>query len=293
MKFGVSCTSLRHDLGAVREIAVAADELGFESLWLNGGRFVYPSDLEENLTTVGEVKVDGTTWDHSMLERPPQSRDAQFDNFVYFAHLAALTTRIRFGHCVYVVSVRHPFVTARSVQTLDIVSGGRLLFGVGVGWLPAEFETVGWDFASRGRRADEAIEVCQKLWSQDVVEHHGEFYDFGPVSFDPKPIQKPWPPIHVGGESVRALRRAARHDGWLGRRTTPDEVRPVIERFAELRGEEVLSRSFEVTVSAHDAAAGDVSAWEDAGVARLLVTPWDPDQDPVAGLERFWREVHG
>src|SRR5207253_5783829 len=110
-------------------------------------------------------------------------------------------------------------------------SGGRGIAGVGGSWLESEWQAAQLDFASRGRRVDEALEVCRRLWSEEVVDHHGEFFDFRPVMFEPKPVQKPWPPIVVGGESAPALRRAARFgDGWVGLDHTPEPVAGPVAR---------------------------------------------------------------
>ena len=103
------------------------------------------------------------------------------------------------------------------MQTVDLLSGGRFEFGIGASWLEEEWRATGLDFATRGRRVDEAIEVCKRLWTEATVTHHGEFFSFDEVVFEPKPVQQPRPPILVGGESKAALRRAARlGDGWLG-----------------------------------------------------------------------------
>ena len=107
---------------------------------------------------------------------------------------------------MYNIGLRHPFVAARAVQTLDIVSGGRLEFGVGASWLEEEWDAAQLDFHTRGRRVDEALEVCKQLWTEPESTHHGEFFTFDEVAFEPKPQQRPWPPILVGGES-----RAARY----------------------------------------------------------------------------------
>ena len=144
---------------------------------------------------------------------PAPGLDAGATQGPLIGHLAAHTTTIRLGTWVYVLPLRHPFAAARSFATLDVLSGGRAEVGVGVGWLEGEFAAAGVDFASRGRRTDEALEVCRRLWSEPTVEHHGEFFSFPPVAFEPKPIQRPWPRLHVGGESPAALRRAARFGG--------------------------------------------------------------------------------
>src|SRR5205823_6837064 len=129
------------------------------------------------------------------------------------------------------------------------------------------------DFASRGRRVDEALAVCKRLWSEEVVEHHGEFFDFGPVMFEPKPVQKPWPPVIVGGESGAALRRAARYgDGWVGLDHSPESVVEPIRRLRELRGD--AGAPLEITVGGAVGSAADIERWSEAGVDRLIVAPW-------------------
>src|SRR6185369_1943026 len=113
---------------------------------------------------------------------------------------AAKTERIRLGTGVYNIGLRHPFVTARAVQTLDVVSGGRVELGIGASWLAEEWVATQLDFASRGRRVDETIAVVRRLWSEPEVTHRGEFFSFERVVFEPKPVQKPGPPILIGGE---------------------------------------------------------------------------------------------
>ena len=136
------------------------------------------------------------------------------DVWVNAAHLAAHTTTLKIGSGVLVLPLRSPFVTARAVASAQLLSGGRILLGVGTGWLREEFDAVGEDFDGRGRRTDEAIGILRRLWSGEVVEHDGESYSFGPVQF--VPAVDP-PPVVVGGTSKPALRRAARlGDGWYG-----------------------------------------------------------------------------
>jgi probable F420-dependent oxidoreductase len=140
---------------------------------------------------------------------PPQT--PVFDCFAYLAYLAGRTRHVRLGTHVYNLALRHPFVAARAVQTLDIVSAGRAEIGIGAGWLESEWQAAGVDFTTRGKRLDEAIGVCQRLWTEPIVEHHGRFFDFDPVMFEPKPVQRPWPPLLIGGESGRRLDRHAAH----------------------------------------------------------------------------------
>src|SRR5205823_801013 len=129
------------------------------------------------------------------------------------------------------------------------------------------------------------LDVCKRLWSEEVVEHHGEFFDFGPVMFEPKPVQKPWPPVLVGGESPGALRRTARAaDGWVGLDHTPESVVEPIKRLRDLRGD---APPLEITVGGNVQSPDDVARFADAGVHRLLVSPWPRSPQALDGLRRF------
>lgn len=257
------------------EMAVAADQLGFESVWLPE-HLVFPVEMRGQLVP-GE-------------EHPPVPPSTPvYEPGAYLSFLAAQTQHIRLGTFVYLLGIRHPFVGARSFATLDVLSGGRAEVGVGAGWMTTEWEAVGLDPRTRGRRLDEAIDVCKRLWTEEVVEHHGEFFDFAPVMFEPKPVQEPHPPIVVGGESDRALRRAAtRCDGWIGMSHTPESVRPQVEQLRRYEEEEGRAdRPVEVTVMGACATPDDAARWEAAGVDRLIVVPWNSSREAVAGLHRF------
>ena len=163
--------------------------------------------------------------------------------------MAARTTSLRLGTYVYLLGLRHPFITARAFGTLDWVSGGRAVIGAGAGWLRAEWEALGIDPATRGARLDEAIGVCRRLWTEETVAHDGPHFPFAEVAFEPKPVQRPIP-IFIGGESEPALRRAGRlGDGWIGMTHTPDSV---AARWPSSRDEREqagrLDLPFEVTV---------------------------------------------
>ncbi len=278
MKFGVALGRLHPALHF--EVAEEAERLGFESVWM-ADHLVFPVDLSGS--------------PHPGEDLPPVPPTTPvYDAFAWLAHIAGRTSRIRLGTNVYLLALRHPFVAARAVQTLDIVSKGRAELGVGAGWLREEWTAAGLDPRTRGRRLDEALEVCKRLWSEEVVEHHGEFFDFAPVMFEPKPEQRPWPRIHVGGDSEAALRRAARHDGWYGLQTTPEGVRAQLERIEALRRE--LGRAnepFEVTVGGSVREPDDVSRWQDVGVTRLVVSPWRRSREAVDGLRRYADTIFG
>jgi len=272
VKLGIALGALHP---AFFEAAVTeAERLGFESAWL-------PEHL------VLPVEMSGSPFPGD--EHPPVPPTTPvFDAFAMLAWLAGLTSRIRLGTNVYLLGLRHPFVAARAVQTLDVVSGGRAEIGIGAGWLREEWSAAGLDPRTRGRRLDEALAVCRRLWTEEFVSHAGEFHSFPEVAFEPKPVQRPHPPIHVGGESEAALSRAARvGDGWIGLHHTPQTARPLVERLRALRSELGRETPFECTVGARPTTPRDLEAFADAGVTRLIVRPWERSPEAVDGLRRL------
>lgn len=205
MKFGINMFGLspRH----LPEIGKLAEENGFDSLWVPE-HLVFPVDIPPAYL----YSKDGF---------PPMKSDSPaYDPFVILATVAAVTSTIRLGTNVYILPLRHPVISARSVVTLDRVSGGRVNFGIGMGWMPEEFEIVGENFKNRGKRADEIIGLLRRFWTEDVIDHQGEHYDFQPITFAPKPLQKSGIPIFIGGTTPAALRRAGRlGDGWMAHRS--------------------------------------------------------------------------
>jgi probable F420-dependent oxidoreductase len=265
------------------DVAVAADELGFESLWMPE-HLVFPESMAGS-------PFEAEEGDAAHPPVPPET--PLFDVFAYLAFLAGKTRRIRLGTNVYLLGLRHPFVAARAIQTFDIVSGGRAEIGVGAGWLSSEWTAAGLDPASRGRRLDEALTVCKRLWSEESVAHEGEFYRFDAVKFEPKPVQQPYPPIHVGGESTAALRRVACHgDGWYGIGHTLETVQPVLQKLRQIV--EAEGRDFdelEIITASEVRSPDELRQWEDLGVTRLVVNPWRRGREAVEGLKRFADEV--
>jgi probable F420-dependent oxidoreductase len=272
VRFGIALARLHPDVHL--EAAVEAERLGFESVWMSE-HLVFP------------IEMSGSP--HPGQDSPPVPPTTPvYDAFATLAFLAAKTSRVRLGTNVYLLGLRHPFVAARAVATLDRLSGGRAEVGIGAGWLREEWSAAGLDPRTRGRRLDEALAVCKRLWSEPVVEHHGEFFDFPAVAFEPKPVQKPWPPIHVGGESEAALRRAVRSaDGWYGLGHAPAAAAARVARLRELRREAGRERErFEVTLSASSVSPDDVRRFEHAGVDRLVVAPWRRSREAVEALRR-------
>jgi probable F420-dependent oxidoreductase len=275
VKIGISLGMLNPSLWT--EATQEADRLGFESVW-----------MPEHLV----IPVDMAGSPHEGQEHPPIPANVPvFDVFTYLGFLAGQTTQIHFGTQVYNIGLRHPFVVARAVATLDFVSRGRLEFGIGASWLEAEWEALGLDFGTRGRRVDEAIGVCRRLWSEEVVEHHGEFFDFGPVMFEPKPVHAAWPPLHIGGDGPAALRRAATvGDGWIPMNHTLEEIPTAAKRIAQLRHDAGLPGIVEITLGAGDD-LDDLRRRADQGIGRALVRPWRSSKDALEGIRRFAEEI--
>jgi probable F420-dependent oxidoreductase len=261
MKFGTNIMGV--SLRAFPEVAASLEANGFESIWIPE-HLVFPAEMPP-------------TYPYSDTGFPPVTSDTPaYDPWVILSYLAASTERIRLATNIYILPLRHPLQTARSVVTVDRVSGGRVTLGIGVGWLADEFEYLGLDFGSRGRRTDAAIEAIRRLWSEEVIEAHDEFFDYGPVKFQPKPLQKPSIPIEVGGASGPALRRAGRlGDGWIeiGSKSLEDfQAKLAVVEAA--RRDAGRAGPFEVTASG--ALASDLDGYrrlEELGATRIVTGP--------------------
>jgi probable F420-dependent oxidoreductase len=257
------------------ELTTEADRLGFSTAWLPE-HLVFPTDMEGS--------------PHPGEDTPPVPPSTPvFDVFAMLSFLAGRTERIRLGTNVYLLGLRHPFVAARAILTLDAVSKGRADVGIGAGWLRTEWEATGLDPATRGRRLDEALEICKRLWTEEKIEHTGEFFEFEEVMFEPKPVQAPHPPIFVGGESNLALRRAARAaDGWIGMWHTPESAKEQIKKLDALRREYgTEKRAFQHIAGATVTSRDDIKQLEDAGITDLIVRPFENSRDSVEGVRRF------
>jgi probable F420-dependent oxidoreductase len=254
-------------------LARAADECGYDSLALSD-HVVHP----ETLDTPYPYTDDG--------ERRWPAFTPWPDPWVTIAHLAALTRRLRFNTNVFVLPMRNPFLVAKAIGTAALLSGDRVTLTVGVGWSKLEFELMGQDFHTRGRRCDEAIAVLRKLWTGGWVEHQGEFYRFPRLEMTPAPTQHI--PIWVGGISEAALRRAAHNDGWLSDLQPAAEIAAMVQRIRRQRAE--LGRAqHEFAVMASPSDAHDLDGYrrlEDAGVTHLLTMPWIPYHGITADVEK-------
>jgi probable F420-dependent oxidoreductase len=262
------------------DVAVEADKLGFHTLWMPD-HLVFPTDMSGS-------PFPG----HNHPPVPAHTR--LFDAFGYLCFLAAKTQQIRLGTNVYLLGLRHPFVAARAIQTLDILSNGRAAVGVGAGWLRQEWEVSGLDPATRGKRLDEALTVCKRLWTEEKITHRGDFYSFAEVMFEPKPVQKPHPPLYIGGESTVALQRAVRHgQGWLAVQHTPASIAAPLQQLKQLCQQEQRDvASLQVLTQGQCRSPDEWKRWQDSGVHELILSPWEKGSEAVDGLKRLAALLH-
>lgn len=246
----------------MRAVGRGAEERGFESIW-----------VAEHVVLFDEYD---STYPYDPSGRFPTGGDAGLlEPFTALTYLAAVTERIRLGTGICLVPQRNPVYTAKAVTDLDALSGGRVEFGVGVGWLREEFEALGMPFDRRGRRADEYLAAMRSLWCDELSEFHGELYDLRPCRMYPKPVQRPHPPVHVGGESDAALRRVARlGQGWFSFGRLPEDLPGALERLDGALAAEGRSRAdITLTVSPylHPVTPESVGRYAELGVDRLVV----------------------
>ena len=292
-------------------IAKKGEEFGFDAL-LTGDHILVP----RNISSLYPYTEGG--------EFPGSDSGESMEQITLLSYIAGQTNKIRLVTSVLIVPHRNPLVAAKSLATLDVLSGGRLVVGVGVGWMREEFQALGLPpFEERGAVTDEYIRAFKELWTEDDPQFEGKYISFDNISFLPKPVQKPHPPIWVGGESRPALRRTAElADGWypLGSNPTfpmgtPEQLNAGLERlaqYAERFGRdpktiETIYRThqFELTktpagpgrlpfVGDADQIAEDIRSYQDMGVTTMV---WDflrqtDDFDGMLGLmEEFSTEV--
>ena len=271
------------------DVVRTAERLGFSSFWL-GDHVVIPREVDDTAhqrDVGGKVRIaDKTVVD-------------VFEPIVTLSHLAAHVRTIRLGFSILVIPYRNPVLTAKMLSSLDVLSGGRLMLGAGVGWMEGEFAALGASFRDRGAVTDEYLQVMVECWTQASPSFHGRFYDLDGIAFRPKPLQTPHVPIYIGGNGEAALDRAVRTgQGWLPLFQTPEELRPKIARLRDMRaasgredGELSVIASVRVRLrpeddpdgvwSGRDAAAirAMVSAYEEVGVCELTLVIVEPDLD--------------
>jgi len=256
---------------AMSRVASLAEELGYDSLWV-GEHVVVP--------------------DPRVPPSPMEPDDPILDGLVSLAFLAGHTERIRLATGIVILPQRNPVVLAKQLASIDVVSGGRLTFGMGVGYLEPEMKAIGIPMERRGTRAMEYLAAMRALWEQEQPAFEGEFVRFSGVNAHPRPLQRPLPVV-MGGYSPAVHRRAARHaDGWYGffldRERVAEQLAGLRQALADAGREE---SGFEITVSPRGRIDADaVAAYGRMGVNRLVLIPPDafrrsPDAPPESSIE--------
>ena len=279
MNIGISLFSGQQPLDTA-VVAQKAEALGFDSLWM------------------GEHPVMPV---HSMSPAPgtsggsiPDFYSRLVDPFVALARASAVTTKLKLGTGVTLVPERNPLLLAKEVATLDYFSRGRFLFGIGAGWNREETGIMGGDFAHRWTQTREAIEAMKALWTNEVAEYHGTYYNFPPVRSFPRPVQQPHPPIFLGGAAQQVFKRIVTYgNGWMPTRSTPELIRQgraVLNELAVEAGRDPASLTvLAYIVPADRALLHDLAeAGADAAVVRLEA---DSDAAAQAQLERLAQQV--
>ncbi len=260
MKFVLS--SAFCPLDQLCDVAQAADEAGFGAISISD-HLVHPEKLE----TPYPYTEDGEPRWPAFTDWP--------DPWVAIGAMGAVTERLRFISTVYVLPMRSPIQVAKTVATASVLSGGRVVLGIGAGWMREEFALMGQSFERRGARMNEQIEVIRTLWRGGYVEHHGEFYDFAPLEMSPVPPAAV--PIWVGGFSQPAKRRAATlADGWISDLHTSEELVGHLEDVHAMRREAGRDADpFEVIAAVSDVYTLDgYRRMQDLGIDYLQTVPW-------------------
>jgi len=254
--FGANFGSLADPVLQVR-VARAAEESGFDSIW-TGEHVAMP--IRDN-----------------PVPTPPET--PMLDSVVALTNVAAHTRRLRLGTGILVLPHHNPLIVAKALLSLDIVSGGRLIAGFAAGYVEAEFAALGVDFHRRGAITDEYLRAIRTLWTEAEPRFTGRHAAFDGIRFEPKPVQRPHPPIVIGGHAAPALRRAAREgDGWYGFGLTVEATAPLVAELRRLRadlGRE--DRPFEISLTTFEPFdARLIERAEAAGIDRLIVFPIVP-----------------
>lgn len=262
MKFAVSIFPTAASI-SMRELAAAAEERGFESLWVAEHTHIPTSRL--------------SPWAGG-AELPVHYRQT-LDPFVALTEAAVATRSLRLGTGVCLLIQHDPIVAAKSVASVDTVSGGRLLFGIGGGWNREEMEDHGTAFGGRWKVLRERVEAMKAIWTQEVAEYHGETVDFGPMWSEPKPVQRPHPPVLLGGNGKNTLRRVVAYaDGWM-----PNRGDGILDRMAELQRLAAEAGRGPIPVSIYPRKRpDDIESYRQAGAARAIF--WLPQDGRDSAL---------
>ena len=275
MQFGAVMFFTDYSMGPA-ELALALEQRGFESLWV-------PEHSHIPLARTTEFPSGGDL---------PKAYYDIMDPFIVLTAAAAATQRLKVGTGVCLIAQRDPIQTAKLVASIDQVSNGRFLFGVGNGWNVEEMADHGTVFTTRHKLARERLEAMKAIWTEGKPDYHGEFVDFGPMQSWPKPVQMPYPPIIVGGAFPYGARRAIRYgDGWIPRasRQTYADVGEFLPQFRQMAIEAGRDpNSLPITIFRVEENLDRLRHYRDLGVARVVISIPAAKEDEVLPLLDRW-----
>ncbi len=270
MKIGFSANVTSESVD-VAVLAKRAEELGYDSFWM-GEHPVFP--------------VNSNSW--SPYGDIPPFMPHMVDALVSLARASGVTHKLKLGTAIFNLPEHNPLRLAKEVATLDHFSGGRVVFGIGAGWLREETEIMGGDFQHRWAQTREAVLVMKELWTKEEAEFHGRFYDFPLVRSYPKPSQVPHPPILLGGNTPNVFKRTvALGDGWIPTRVSPEQIRVGRATLNELAGAAGRDpHGMDITIFGVPGEVDVISAYEEAGADRVIVRlPTSVGEAALEGLE--------
>jgi probable F420-dependent oxidoreductase len=261
-------------------LAVTAENCGFESLW-TVEHVVIPKGYQTSYPYAKDGKIPG-------------GEDVPIpDPLLPLGFIAALTKKIRLATGVMILPQRHPLYVAKELATLDLLSGGRTMLGIGSGWLKEEFDALGLDFHVRATRTDEAIQALRACWRESPSSFHGKHFNFGPLMSFPKPAQKSGVPVHIGGHSPAAAKRAGRlGDGFFPALSDATQLR---ELFALMRDAAAKAGRDASRIELSCIGKAKVEALKplaEVGISRVILAPPGFDKEALSrGLEKLGNEV--
>lgn len=260
--------------------AEAAESLGYSTVWVID-HIIFPAKLEGGYAF--------------------NPLDPILEPMTVLAALAMKTKRVKLGTAVLILPYRHPIYTGKVLSTVDVLSGGRLVVGVGAGWLEQEFTALGQTITERGSRTNETIDILKALWTEDVPSYSGKHFQFSNIKFVPQPLQKPRPKILVGGMTKGALQRVARRgDGWIAMGKGPDDLTAPLATLRELtnqagrKPEELQINMLPLATPSLDQVIQDLPRYNDLGVQHVYLSfrAWTSEFSQfMEMMARFAREV--
>ncbi len=273
MRIGISTFPTDYSVD-IAILASKAEQLGYDSLWL----------AEHPILPVNSE----TPWPGSSDGKIPKKYADTADPFVALGRASAVTETLLLGTGICLVPERNPLILANEVATIDMYSKGRFQFGIGAGWLREETEIMGGDFAHRWTQTKESVMAMKELWTKTESEYHGKYYDFPPVYSFPRPVQRPHPPIYLGGHAKNVFKRIVDWgDAWMPNRINPQDIEAgkiEIENLSKEVGRD--PSAIGITVSGVPADANLISDFESAGAERAVISiESTSEKEAIAQLE--------